>query len=475
MQKYGFFPVVRFFWFGVAIFGGATGASHLPDLCRNFAFDFRLLTSRRAFRGPASLLMLTLRLTFESFRFAWDALKSNLMRTILSLLGVTVGIFAIIAIFAVVDSLEANVRKSLDFIGDKIIYVQKWPFAFSPDFPWWKYFNRPVPTVREFHELQRQLGPNNKGVAIFAAKGGNNFKSGSNSLSDCTLQGVSYDFRIVSNVPIAEGRYFTTLEMDAARPVAIVGATIAENLFPQGNAVGREFKSRGVTFTIIGVMQKEGKKLLDTPSNDANCIIPFGMFTKMFALSVNGMGGPSPSLAVKGRNEDAGLLDLEYEMRGVMRNIRGLKPREEDNFALNRPEMVAAAVGKLFSVIGVAGAIIGSFAMLVGGFGIANIMFVSVRERTNIIGIQKSLGAKNYFILFQFLFEAVFLCLLGGGAGIFLVWLITLVPQDAMPLFLSANNIALGLLTSIGIGVLAGIIPAVMAANLDPVIAIRAK
>ena len=419
--------------------------------------------------------MLTIRLAFESFRFAWDALKSNLLRTILSLLGVTVGIFAIIAVFTVVDSLEASIRHSMDFVGDKVIYVGKWPWTFGPDYPWWKYFNRPVPTVREFQELQRQLGPNHKGVAIFAANGGNTLAAGSNSVGDCALQGVSYEYRVVSNVPITDGRYFTAQEMEAARPVAILGATIAENLFPQGNAVGSEFKVRGQKFVVIGVMEKEGKKLLDTPSNDTNCLVPFSMFTKLFALSANGMGGPTASLGVKGRDDDPGLMDLEYEMRGVMRNIRGLKPREEDNFALNRPEMFASAISKLFDVIGIVGAVIGSFAMLVGGFGIANIMFVSVRERTNIIGIQKSLGAKNAFILFQFLFEAVCLCLIGGGAGIFLVWLVTLIPQDSLPLTMSAARISLGLLVSVGIGVIAGIVPAVMAANLDPVIAIRAK
>ena len=420
--------------------------------------------------------MLTLRLAFESFRFAWEALKANLLRTILSLLGVTVGIFAIIAVFTVVDSLEANIRSSLDFVGDKIISVQKWPLEFGADYPWWKYFKRPVPTPREFQQLRRQLGPNNKGSAIFATSSGNTLKAGSSSVGDCMLQGVSYDFRVVSNVPIKDGRYFTPQEMEAARPVAIVGATIAENLFPNGNALGQQFKARGQTLTIIGVMVKEGKKLVTISSNDANCIIPFGMFTKIFTLSTNGFGGgPSASIAVKGRNEDPGLLNLEYEMRGVMRNIRGLKPREEDNFALNRPEMIAAAVGKLFGVIGLVGAVIGSFAMLVGGFGIANIMFVSVRERTNIIGIQKSLGAKNSFILSQFLFEAICLCLIGGGAGILLVWLVTLVPQDALPLTMSAARVSLGLLVSVGIGIIAGIVPAVIAANLDPVIAIRAK
>ncbi|MFD2720981.1 ABC transporter permease [Hymenobacter monticola] len=420
--------------------------------------------------------MLTLRLVFESFRFALDALKANLLRTILSLLGVTVGIFSIIAVFTVVDSLETNIRSSLDFVGDKIIYVQKWPFIFSPDSPWWKYFNRPNPTPREFQQLRRQLGPNNKGVAMFAASGSNTFKAGSNSVADCALQGVTYDFRTVRNVPLKEGRYFTTQEMDAGRPVAIIGAIIAENLFPNGNALGKEFKVRGRTFTVIGVMEKEGKKLLTIASNDDNCIIPFPLFAKLFSVSTSGYGnGPSTSIAVKGRDEDAGLLDLEYELQGVMRNIRGLKPREEDNFALNRPEMIASMIGTLFSRIGVIGAVIGGLATLVGGFGIANIMFVSVRERTNIIGIQKSLGAKNFFILFQFLFEAICLCLIGGGAGLFLVWLVTTIPQDALPLTMTTARIALGLLISVAIGVIAGIVPAAVAANLDPVIAIRAK
>lgn len=419
--------------------------------------------------------MKALRLTLESFRFAWQALKSNLLRTILSLLGVTVGIFAIIAVFAVVDSLESNVRQSMSFVGDKVIYVAKWPWAFGGNYPWWKYFNRPVPTVREYRLLEQNLGNNNKGVAIFAATGGNTLKAGSNSVADCALQGVSYDFRVVSDVPITEGRYFTAQEIEAARPVAIIGYDIASSLFPGRSAVGQEFKAKGLRFVVIGVMQKEGKKLLDTPSNDTNCLIPFGTFSKMFAISTGGMSGVTPTIAVKGTDADAGLLDLEAELQGTMRNIRGLKPREDDNFALNRPEMLANAITQLFSVIGIAGAVIGSFAILVGGFGIANIMFVSVKERTNIIGIQKSLGAKNYFILFQFLFEAVFLCIIGGAAGILLVWLITLVPQDAMPLFLSAGNIALGLTISVVIGMLAGIIPAVLAANMDPVLAIRAK
>jgi putative ABC transport system permease protein len=168
-------------------------------------------------------------------------------------------------------------------------------------------------------------------------------------------------------------------------------------------------------------------------------------------------------------------MDLEGEVRGLMRSKRGLKPTNDDNFAINRPEMVAGAITAIFSVLEIAGAFIGGLSILVGGFGIANIMFVSVKERTNLIGIQKSLGAKNYFILSQFLFEAVFLSLIGGLAGLFLVFLITIIPQDAMDIGMSAQNVALGLGISSVIGVLAGIIPAYLASRLDPVEAIRSK
>ncbi|RZK36872.1 MAG: ABC transporter permease, partial [Hymenobacter sp.] len=189
-------------------------------------------------------MLLTLRLVLESFAFAWQALRTNLLRTVLSLLGVTVGIFSIIAVFMVVDSLEANVRSSMNFLGDKVIYVGKWPWVFEPNQPWWKYFNRPVPTVREFRQLQRMLPASSQaGVALFVAKAGNTLKAGANSVSDCALQGVTYEYRAVASVPVEQGRYFTPQEIEQGRPVAVIGATIAENLYPQGEPVGQQFKT----------------------------------------------------------------------------------------------------------------------------------------------------------------------------------------------------------------------------------------
>lgn len=415
--------------------------------------------------------MIYLRLVLESFRFAWQALRSNLLRTILSLLGVTIGIFAIISVFTIVDSLERSIRSSMNFLGKNVIYVEKMPWTFGPDYPWWKYFQRPAASIREFRLLERRL-KNAQDVAILWRKNNNTLKYRNNNITDINLMGVSYAYNMVSDVPTAEGRYFTTQEVDAARNVIIIGATIAENLFRNQNALGKPIRIKGLKFTVIGVMEKQGENMLGAPTNDKNAIIPYGAFSKLFFI---GRGGSEPTIAVKGLDTDPGLLELEYEMKGVMRSIRGQKPREEDNFALNRPEMFAEVITSLFKVIGLAGWVIGGFSILVGGFGIANIMFVSVKERTNIIGIQKSLGAKNYFILFQFLFESVFLSLIGGGIGILIVFMITLIPQDALKLLLSLANISLGLGVSVVIGVLSGIIPAVLASNLDPVDAIRSK
>ncbi|MGV3541252.1 MAG: ABC transporter permease [Rufibacter sp.] len=417
--------------------------------------------------------MIYIRLVFESFRFAWQALRSNLLRTILSLLGVTIGIFAIISVFTIVDSLERSIRQSMSFVGERIIYVEKWPWIFKDgDIPWWKYMQRPPATVREFKFLNQTL-ENDEGVALVARRGGNTFKHGSNSMSGIMLQGVTLNFNKVAEVPVEEGRFFTRQEVDGSRNVIIIGAEVAENLFPNSPALGKDVRIKGQKFTVIGVMEKQGAGLFEgMPTNDKNAYVPFGAFGKMFA---SGPRGIQPVLMIKGKVDDAGLQNLEYEVRGKMRTVRGLKPYEEDNFAVNRSEMMADAIGEMFAIIGIAGWIIGGFSILVGGFGIANIMFVSVKERTNIIGIQKSLGAKNFFILFQFLFESVFLSLIGGGVGILLVSLITFIPMGALEIVLTPGNILLGLGVSVVIGVLSGIIPAVIASHLDPVIAIRSK
>ncbi|QJW91391.1 FtsX-like permease family protein [Spirosoma taeanense] len=409
------------------------------------------------------------RQVLESFRFAWQALRSNLLRTTLSLLGVTIGIFAIIAVFTLVDSLERNIRTSLSFIGDKVVYLDKWPWTFGTEYQWWKYFQRPEVNYTEYRFLSERL-ENAQAVVAMDFKGRVTVKQGNNSML-ALIQGTTFDYNKISDVPISEGRYFTQQEIDVARNVAIIGADVVDNLFPGQNPIGKPFKLNGLNFVVIGVQERKGESLLNVGGNpDVKCLIPYGAFAKMFH-SLN----PSINIAIKGYSDDEGLLELESEIRGLMRTRRGLRPTQDDNFAINRPEAAAKAISGIFSVLTVAGWVIGGFSILIGGFGIANIMFVSVKERTNIIGIQKSLGAKNYFILFQFLFEAVLLSLVGGLAGIVLVYLLSFLQLGSLELQLTADNIALGLGVSSIIGILSGIIPAFSAARLDPVIAIRAK
>ncbi len=413
--------------------------------------------------------MAFIRQTLESFRFAWQALRSNLLRTMLSLLGVTIGIFAIIAVFTLVDSLERNIRDSLSFIGDKVVYVEKWPWVFGGEYQWWKYFQRPEASYKEYRLLSEQL-ENAEAVVAMSFKGRVTVKNGNNSMSSL-IQGTTLDYNKISDVPISQGRYFTQQEIDVSRNVAIIGSDVAENLFPNQEPTGKTLKINGLNFTVIGVQEKKGESIINVGGNpDIKCMIPYGAFAKMFH-SLN----PNVRIAVKGYASDQGLLELESEVRGIMRTRRGLRPLQDDNFAINRPEALAQAISGIFTVLTLAGWVIGGFSILIGGFGIANIMFVSVKERTNIIGIQKSLGAKNYFILFQFLFEAVLLSLVGGLAGILLVYLLSFLDLGSLDLQLTAGNIALGLGVSSIIGIVSGIVPAFSASRLDPVIAIRAK
>ncbi len=413
--------------------------------------------------------MLFLRLTLESFRFAWQALRSNILRTVLSLLGVTVGIFSIIGVYTMVDSLETNVKAGLSSIGSQSIYIEKFPWGIGEqEYPWWKYFMRPQPTYREFRSLKNTL----KEADAIAIMSWNTAtaKRKSNSFGSL-VQGISFEYDRINETPVEKGRYFLEQEIDAARPVAILGANVAETLFGEEDPVNQRIKVKGENFTVIGVVEKKGKQMVEVGGNpDDKIFIPFLKHKRMFSS-----GNLTGTIQAKAMDAEGGLENLESELRGQMRTLRGLKPLAEDNFALNRPDALVNFMTTIFSSIRTGGFVIGLFALLIGGFGIANIMFVSVKERTNIIGIQKSLGAKNFFILFQFLFEAVFLCLLGGLIGLLLVYLASFIKLGTMDIVLTTSNMIFGLVISSIIGVVAGLIPAFQAANMDPVIAIRAK
>jgi putative ABC transport system permease protein len=414
--------------------------------------------------------MIFLRQVFESLVFAYQALRSNLLRTTLSLLGVSVGIFAIVAVFTAVDSLKGKIRTEIDsFAGSGVMYVGKWPWVMSSSYPWWKYLNRPEMKYAEYKYLKENLKMAQT-VAIMDGGRTASITRGSNSI-DASMTGASYEYNQITSTPISDGRYFLPIESDNGIYVCIIGSQVAEALVDGKSAVGEIIKINGIKFSVIGVIEKKGNDMLSFGgSPDEKVIIPYTTYSAIFQKDK-----PAPDIAIKAFDSDIGQVELEGEVTGMMRSLRSIKPKQEDSFTVNRLDGLNQFFDGIFAALNIAGALIAGFSLLVGGFGIANIMFVSVKERTNIIGIQKSLGAKNYFILFQFLFEAIFLSLIGGIVGIGLVVGITYIPQEALPLTLTAKNIFSGLVISSFIGILSGIIPAWVAAKMDPVIAIRSK
>ncbi|RWY57020.1 ABC transporter permease [Mucilaginibacter gilvus] len=413
--------------------------------------------------------MIILKLIRESFLFAYDALRQNKLRTLLSLLGVTIGIFTIIAVFSAVDTLRNNLQKSVNKLGSNSIYIQKWPWVGEDNFPWWKYLQRPVPKLRDFEQIRRR-SQTAKATSYEISIDNRTVKYGSNTVDGAQIDAVSHEHDKVLNFDFQDGRYFTDIESRTGSPITIIGYDIAANLFPDGTAVGKQIKIMGRKVTIIGVFSKQGDDMLGI-STDKEVLLPLNFAKNVIDIENEKY---NPQIVVKG-NDNLSDVEVESEVRGLMRSIRSIRPGAEDNFSLNKSSILTNSLDSLFTVVNWAGLIIGGFSVLVGGFGIANIMFVSVKERTNIIGIQKSLGAKNYFILLQFLIESVVLCIMGGLIGLGVVYLCTLAVKAAadLEIVLDMSNIILGISISVGIGVVSGIVPAYFASRLDPVEAIR--
>jgi putative ABC transport system permease protein len=411
--------------------------------------------------------MLFLRLFTESLLFAWSALVTNKLRTFLSLLGVTIGILAIISVFTIVDSLEKNVRQSVSKLGSDVIYVQKWSWGASDneEYKWWEFLKRPQMKISELSKLQSKL--QNSAASAFMISANRTIKFENNSVNNAEVLAVSYEWNQIRNFDLINGRYFTESEVKSGKNNVIIGYDIAAAFFPIQNSYGQEIKINGRKSTVVGVFEKEGQDITGN-SLDQAVVVPIYFGKKFINKRSN------PMILVKAK-EGVSNISLKDELRGVMRSIRKLKPHMPDNFSLNEISLIGNQLDSLFSVIGLAGWVIGGFSILVGGFGIANIMFVSVKERTKIIGIQKALGAKNSFILSQFLLESVFLCLAGGILGLFLVFLLAtfITNFTEFAVELSAQNIILGILVSVIIGIISGITPALSASKLDPVEAIR--
>lgn len=405
----------------------------------------------------------------EGSRLAGGALKSNPLRSVLSLLGMTLGIFSIITVFAAVDSLEKSIRDSVEQVGSDIIYVQKWPWGGGgPDYPWWKIFQHPEPSYEEMQKLDSRLTTAEAITFMFNMRANLNYRS--NVIQNANIGGVSHDYIKIWQVPIERGRYFSANESASGTNVALIGSDIAEGMFGALDPIGKEVRILGEKVRIIGIFEKEGEKLIGE-SHDEFFVLP----VKFMLRKVNEEQFQT-TIMIKAK-EGVEIDRLTDDVEGAMRSIRRLRPIVENNFAINEISIIQNSLDSLFSVIGLGGIIIGGFALLAGGFGIANIMFVSVNERINQIGIQKALGARRQFILLQFLVESIILSILGGAIGMLLTGLAVYIANQnfEFEFILSMDNIILGLVISSVIGIIFGIIPAIRASVKDPVEAMRAN
>ncbi len=411
-----------------------------------------------------------IRILRESIELTIAELWNNKLRSFLSLLGITIGIFCIILVFASVDSLETNVRDSINQMGDKVLYVEKWPWAFGGDYPWWKYVNRPEANFKDYKAILRKAD-NADFVAMQFILAGKLLKYKSSSVNDAMLVAVTHDYDKIYELKIAKGRYFTNSESQKGDNLAIIGAGVAETLFDQGiDPIGKAIKISGRKVVVTAVMLKEGESLLNWNLDNA-VILPYHYMTQF----VNEKNPAFAQRIIVQAKDNVSLIELKDQITGILRNERRLNPGEEENFAMNQVSIITQGLDQTFSLINFAGLFIGGFAILVGGFGIANIMFVSVRERTSIIGIKKSLGARKIFILIEFLIESIFLCFIGGAFGLLLVFAAIQIGNQFsnFQFMLSVGNVMIGVITSLGIGIISGFIPALMASRMDPVEAIR--
>jgi putative ABC transport system permease protein len=416
-------------------------------------------------------MKLRLQLLQESFRFAWQALVVNKLRTILSLLGVTIGIFSIILVLSMVDSLEADMKSSFDMIGSDILFIQIMPMTpeeGDEEYEWWKYAARPHPTLEEMERLKDRMTLAQH--IAFRSYTETTAAYGNSYLNDAFAIALTYEFKDVLAFKLSSGRYFTRMECAGSSSKVIIGDVIRENLFGDTEPIGKDIKVGGLRATVIGVIEKEGTSLFGNGLDKA-ILMPIRFGGRLIRL-----GEDNGLILIKGK-EGVGNDELKDEVIANFRPVRKVKPGAENNFSVVQSSAITGIIENITGFFNWVGILIGIFSILVGAFSIANIMFVSVRERTNIIGIQKSLGARNSFILRQFLFESVLLSLIGGVFGLLMVYLVFLLLGSFVDFnfILPLKRIVLGLFIAGTVGLLSGIIPAMVAARMNPVDAIRSK
>ncbi len=403
----------------------------------------------------------------NSLRLTLQELRVNKLRTALSLFGVAMGIVCIIGVLALVNSLETNIQNEVKSLGSNTIYIDKWEYSGGPDKPFWKYRARPLMKYEEAAMIKQRSGLLDDISFLLRAGGAISFKD--EVIQNSSVYGITEAQMTVQPINFETGRFFSNSEFTAGSNVCVIGYANAEALFGAAErALGKQIDVKGRKTNIVGVIKKEGKNFIGWDYD--NCI----MLPYKYCIQIFPEDNSNPVLIAKGK-DGVTPTQLSAELKGIMRQIRRLAPTQEDNFSLNSVEAFSKAISDSFVTIDVIGAFIGVICLIIGLFGIANIMFVTVKERTPVIGLKKAIGAKRSSILFEFLMEAVLLCLIGGAMGLIFVFLLLTIFSKLMnfPLFISMPLLIASILICVVVGILAGIIPARRASKMDAVVAIR--
>ncbi|NNV55217.1 ABC transporter permease [Limnovirga soli] len=419
-------------------------------------------------------MLKTLSIFWNSFKLSVQELNNNKLRSSLSLIGIAFGIFCIIGVLATVGSLESKVQSDINALGSNTIYIDKWEYGGGDDgdYPWWKYINRPLPKYDEVSFI-KQKSTLAKHVCYFNSTNANaTYKN--NQYNNVGIYCVSEDFAEMQTIEISNGRYLNATEFIRGNAVGVIGNEIAIQLFGSPEkAIDKTVTFDGKKVVVTGVIKKQGQSFVGGFDYDHCILLSYRYYASIY--DVNGKYTDAKILVNAQDNvPTAALID---DLKGIMRAQRRLSPTDEDNFALNDINNFSKQVSGFFGQVNVGGWAIAGLSLIVGLFGVANIMFVTVRERTSQIGLKKAIGAKKRTILTEFLLESAFLCIIGGLMGVLMVWLLALGLSSVLPfpIVVSPNIITLAFTLCVVLGVLSGIIPASIAAKMDPVVAIRSK
>ncbi len=414
--------------------------------------------------------MKMLTILWNSFKMAIGELKANKLRTFLSLFGITIGIFCIIGVLATIDSLQSKIKSDLSSFGNNSVYIDKWDYSGGPEYPWWKFVKRPSMKIEEMDFVKKKstLASN----MAFVMQTQESFSYEDNILKGVNMYGITPEYKKIQSFNIGYGRFLSESDFTRGVPYVVIGYKVAEELYGKADkGVGKTITYNGRKLLVIGVIEKQGSAIINGYDYDKSTIV-----THNYMASVYNPDNLGPVIMVQPKSGITSKA-LQEELTGIMRQIRKLSPTQDDNFTCNDVAQFKDQVESVFGAVNQGGWAIAGLSLIVGAFGVANIMFVTVRERTSQIGLKKAIGAKSSSILYEFLLESAFLCIIGGLVGLLLVWLLTLALSTVLPfaITIAPSIILLAFSICIILGVVSGIIPASIAAKMNPVEAIRTK